>query len=53
MENLELLLQAISTVGFPIGMATYTIVKMDRSINAMNDTLIKLSELIKHTHEKE
>lgn len=43
---MEETLKAISTVGFPIAIATYTIVVLNNTVKQMNETLIKLTEKI-------
>ncbi len=43
---MEEIVNAISTVGFPIAISTYMIVVLNKSINTMNETLTKLTTLI-------
>lgn len=50
---IEEVLKAISTVGFPIVISIYTLVKMDKTIETMNGTLIKLTSIIEQNMKGE
>lgn len=43
---MEVWLQAISTVGFPIFIAVYVLVRLEPTINRLNDTLNNQTVLI-------
>lgn len=43
---IEDLTQVISTVGFPIGVAMYTLVRLEKTVNSMTQAINEMSKAI-------
>jgi len=46
MEGMEQLTGFVSSVGFPIAMAVWLMVRFDKTLGAINETLIRICEKI-------